>query len=154
MGNNFRVYRANKTNNGMACEFQLVTKEKEKFDNVMIFLSLAKQTESKTENAAFLWDSSLRVKLGSNDIGELLGFLTGSQNALGGSGGRGLFHLSDQGNKIITMNRNDNGIVTLKVSFQSADKKVSDSRMIPLSNADCEILIVLLRQSILKIYGW
>ncbi len=154
MSKSLRIYRPNKNNNGFCAEFQLAYKENEKFDKYMAFLTMAKQVPSDNENAAFDWNKEgvLTVKLGENDLGEMLAFFNRDQDALGYNK-KGLYHESEKGNKVISLNGHDNGVY-LKISYQSKDKTVSDSRSISLSYSDCNIIKVLLENAISKIYGW
>jgi hypothetical protein len=151
----FRIYRANKTNNGVASEFQLSYKEKEPYNKWMTFLKICSQTGvDANENASFDWDGGLTVKLGENDLGELLAVLEGRKDSLGFKGS--LFHETPGGgNKSIKLNRLDNGSgYGLSVSGQDATKKVFGPYNQVLGHNDAAILSKLLGQAIIKIYDW
>lgn len=150
MAKDFRVYRANKTNSGVASSWQLSYKDKEKFDKYMMFLQMAKQSPDvdKNNNAQFLWKEGVTVKLGENDIGQILAVLERRQELAK------LFHESpDGGNKVINLTAVENGY-TLYVSAKAKDAKDSIRFNQTLSFGEASILCTLIKTAIQKIYGW
>src|SRR5687768_2180190 len=115
MPNEFRTYRASKDGkSGVASKWQLTYKQDRdgKYGQWMIFLNLAQQKGfDKNDNAAFGWkpeDGGITVKLGENDIGELISVLEGRKLGLGTEGT--LYHESPGGgSKIIYMTSNEKG---------------------------------------------
>src|SRR5687768_5293221 len=110
--NPFRIYRANKTGNGFATQWQLSYKPKDKYDEFMFFLVGASQNgEDANGNAKFGWkpeEGAITCKLGVNDLGEIIAVLTGLQQAAGYKGS--LYHQTPGGgNKVIKFAALENG---------------------------------------------
>lgn len=152
----FAIYRANNNGTGTAAQFQLSIKDQEK-NPVMVFLVLAKQGENNQNgDAIFSWksDTTLTVKLGEPDIGEFLAVLSGRKDSAGFNG-KGLFHQSAAGNKVVTFNYNsEKGSYYLGVSAQDNEKNSLGKLAVVLGHSDAEILSILLKKSILNIFGW
>lgn len=149
----FRIYRANKTNNGVASAWQLSYKPDNKYDKWIPFLSVARQTGTDANgNAQFDWDGAIRLKLGEVDIGEILAVLTGCQQKAGYSGS--IFHqTADGGNKVLNFESVEKGF-SLRVSAQKADKTRVGPHMQTLSFGEGMILKTLLERAVTTIYGW
>jgi hypothetical protein len=118
-----------------------------------MFLVMAKQTGvDENDNASFDWKGGVTVKLGENDIGEILAVAEGRKEAAGYKGS--LFHQTqDGGNKVIKFVRTDNGY-SLSVSAQNKEKVSSGNLFQTLSDGEVSILTVLLKKAIETIYGW
>lgn len=143
--NNLRFYRATNNNSGFASEWSLGEKKDSKYDRWMVFLSIAKQIPSDTEDAKFEWkDNLLKVKLGQNDIGEILATLLNFQPNI--NNGKGLFHQTERGMKVINLSQNEKGGFYLKIFFQSTDKKETDTRQLSISNGETQVLRVFLEE--------
>jgi hypothetical protein len=95
----YTIYRAKKDNTGLAASFQ-ASKD-------LCYLKLAKQQQSKDDNDSFAWQRKgdnpdpskhLNVKLGLQDLGNMLGVLNNSQAETK------LYHeyLPKEGEKIVT----------------------------------------------------
>ena len=143
----YRIYRANNKGTGCASEWNIATVGDSKYPETVVFLSIAKQGESKGEDASFLWKESIKVKLGQNDIGELLATLRGRQPNI--AAGKGLYHQSPKGIKIVNFNINEQGPgYYLRVSAQDENKKPLGNLAHGISNAEAEALESLLSQAI------
>lgn len=156
MAKSFRIYRPNKNGNGFASEWQLSFKENNKYDKYQLFLTVAKQTGTDdNNNASFDWkESSITVKLGDNDVGDLLAVLSGYQDSVGYKGS--IYHETPGGgNKSLTFNHNkEKGGFYLKVTSQDKDKNVLGPYAHSLSDGEGLILKTLLEKAITQIYGW
>ncbi len=153
MGIEFRVYRPNSKNNGVATAFQLRTSD-EKYDNVLLFMVVAPQTGVDDKgNAKFDWKGGITVKLGENDIGQLLAVINGKIPAI--NNGKGLYHKTPNGgNKVVVFNRNDNGGYYLKVSGQDKENKLMGNFAHVVNDGEGEILRILLERTIQLMYNW
>jgi hypothetical protein len=150
----FRIYRPNKNKNGSASAWQLSYKPQSKYNNWMVFLVVAPQVGvDDNNNAKFDWkESAITIKIGENDIAEIMAVLEGRQDQCGYKGS--LFHQSPDGsNKSLQLSRGDNGYF-LKVSSQDKDKRVTGPYSHSLSNGEASMLLILLKKSIEKIYNW
>lgn len=152
----FRIYRPNKNGNGFASAWQLSYKEQNKYDKYQMFLVVAPQVGlDDNENAKFDWkDKSITVKLGENDIGEILAVLDRRKESVGFKGT--LFHQSPNGgNKVIELKNAEKGDgYYFKVSQQTVDKEKIGPYSHIISGADAAILSQLLKYAIGLIYGW
>lgn len=153
MPREFRIYRPNKTNNGVASKWQLSFKKENKYEPWMLFLSITNQTGVDANgNATFNWDGAITVKLGENDVGEIIATLDGFQPQVGQKGS--LFHQTPNGgNKIVSLQANDNGLF-LRVSAQTADKKAVGPFAHNISRGEAAILSTLLKAAVAKMYDW
>lgn len=149
----YRIYRANKNNNGFSSEWQLSYKKDNKFDKYLMFLTVAPQTGTDEKgNAQFDWkEKAIVMKLGNNDIAELIAVLSCMQPQLGT---KGLFHQTPGGgNKTLAITKTDNGF-SLRISAQDKDKKVTGPYSHGISHGEASILLVLLRRAVEQIFGW
>lgn len=145
----FRVYRANKNNNGAASKLQFRYNNEGK---PLLFISSARQTGTdENDNATFAWkEESVNVKLGELDIGEFLAVLNGKKDNVGGE--KGLYHQNEKGNSAISFVRNDKGY-SLRVSAKkNGGQLVAVSHAMSL--AEGEIMRVLLECVVRRIYQW
>lgn len=136
-----RVYKPNKSKGGAGAKFQITTKEKEgkdkkKYKEVMMFLTLAKQgPDNQRGDNSFFWDDkeqSLTVKLSELDAAKMLTVLFGMEKSLGG--GKGLFHspekasesTTNQGkSQVIHLTKNeDKSGYYLSVSMKQGEKEL------------------------------
>lgn len=150
-----RFYRPKKDGAGCAAAIQLSYKQDNKYEPWMMFLTVAPQTGTdENDNASFDWkEKSIKVKLGDNDIGEMLAVLQGRQNQVGFKGS--LFHETPGGgNKILQLSVADNGGYYLQVSGQDKDKKPMGRFSLVLSNGDASILQTLLERAVILMYNW
>ena len=149
----FRVYRANKSNNGVASAWQLSYKPDNKYDKWIVFLSVSRQTGTdENGNAQFDWDNAIRMKLGEVDIGEILAVLTGCQPKAGYNGS--LYHQApDGGNKVLNFDSVENGF-SLRVSAQKPDKTRVGPHMQTFSFGEGMTLKTLLERALITIYDW
>ena len=108
----YKIYKPNKAGTGCASQFQIVTyKNVRDKERVVLFVDIAPQIESKTENAAFGWQEKNRcvtVQLDDNDISDLLLVLVGAKDSAGT--GKGLYHKNPKGNTVIKLDHGDKGL--------------------------------------------
>jgi len=137
--NNFSLYKPRKKGGGSASQWNL------NIDKKSVFLELAEQVGSEQK---FNWENKICMKLGVNDMGELIATLENRQKAI--NGGKGLFHENEQGNSSLNLTRSDNGwFLNVGVKKEKLTK-ISHS----LSFGEGAILLTLLRVAIQRIYGW
>lgn len=153
----FRIYKPNKSGDGVASAWELSYKEKNKYNPWTMFLGVARQTGvDEKGNAQFEWngETKINIKLGENDIGEILAVLERRKSAVGT--GKGLFHQTPGGgNKMISFNKFENGDgYYLKVSAQTDTKNTIGPFGQKITDGEAAILATLLRCAIGKIYGW
>ncbi|MFA5759400.1 MAG: hypothetical protein WC942_08625 [Clostridia bacterium] len=141
----WRVYRPNKTQNGVAFSLQFTVKQ----NGPMLFLVGAGQTGvDANNNASFDWQKGITVKIDEVDAAEMLAVLTGRQDSIRGD--KGLFHQTKDANKIVKLAyRNDTNAFDLGMSDNSGGKYFCR-----LSVAEAEVLTVLLREFIRLLYNW
>lgn len=153
----FRIYRPNKTQDGVAAAIQLSYKTKLQYDKWQLFLVIAPQTGlDEKNNAQFAWNDpakAITVRLGDNDVAEMLAVLVGRKKV---AGGKNLFHQTPGGgNKAIVFSRKDNGDgYYIRVSAQDADRKNIGPLSIVFSEGEGVVLSILLRSAVNKMYGW
>lgn len=154
----YRIYRPNKAGNGSAIAFQLSYKEREykgkKYPNWMVFMVACSQTGiDGNGNASFDWKNAINVKMGENDLGEVMSVLERRKSSVGSKGS--LFHETPGGgNKIIGFEVNkERGGYNLSVSSKNKNGDLQKNR-ITLSDSEASILLVLLKKSIEKMYQW
>lgn len=77
MPKEFRVYRANKSNTGTASAWQLSYKKDKEYDKYEMFLIMVNQSGTEENgDAKFDWkNDAITVKLGVNDLGEIMAVL-------------------------------------------------------------------------------
>lgn len=149
---NFRVYRATKSGTGTASSWELSYKKDKEYDKYEMFLVMANQTGTDANgNASFGWDEGITVKLGSNDIGELISLLERRTTSLGYQG-KGLYHQTAKGNKVLNLSLIDSGY-GLKISAQDNDKNRTEIKQV-ISFGEASLLLVLLKRATEKIFGW
>ena len=148
-----RFYKPNRDGNGTASEWQLSYKEQERYDKWMFFLSFSKQIgKNEDGNATFDWDKAIRIKLGENDISEILTVLHGQKDSVGTKGS--LYHQTPGGgNKIIEFSGNQEGYY-LAVSAQDKDKNNSGKIYQKLTLAEGVLLSVLLKCGLETMFAW
>jgi hypothetical protein len=148
-----RIYKPTKDGKGIASAWQLAFKPDRKYDPFLFFLTMAVQTQSDNENARFDWDNAIVVKLGENDLGEMISVLERRKTNLGTDKGI-LYHQSpDGGNKIIRLDSDDRGYL-LSVSVQDAAKNKKGPFKHTLTHGEASTLLILLKRAIEVIYGW
>lgn len=140
---------------GAASLFEIAVKKNPKgFDDVMVFLQMAKEIPSNSENAAFGWkeeDKSVTVKLGDNDVAEFLAVIRGFKSEVGT--GKGLYHQNSRGNVGVTFSFNqEKGNFFLAVSAKRGDVLTKISHT--MTAGEALILGVLLEDFIRREYDW
>ncbi len=149
-----RLYKPNKSNNGAASKWELSFKPEQKYNQYMFFLELAKQKGETDENgnSQFDWDGAISIKLGENDLGEIISVLERRKESVGAKGS--LFHQTPGGgNKVLNLEATDNGF-SLAASAQDAEKKSSGKIYHSISHGEAAFLLVLLKKAVETIYGW
>jgi hypothetical protein len=160
MRREFRIYRPNNAGNGFASKFQMVVKEKEKFDEPMVFWEMAEQTgKDENGNASFDWSSpkkqsnrSVTIKLGITDVGEILCVLCGVKEFVGQKKEQGLFHKNQLGNTVLKMTRMDKGLFYAALSSKKSGEVIQVKHSISL--AEGIVLEQLLKEFVSIYYNW
>ena len=148
----YRIYRARKTNDGVASQFDFNP------DSKFLFLEMAKQTDQHDDkgNALFDWKNKISFKLGVNDIGEILCVLSGKKTGLGtlkDGKYQGLYHKNESGDAILYFDKSEhNKAYYMKLSVRRSGEKKQLSQLI--SDAEGIILSILLRCIIEAKYDW
>lgn len=157
---NYRIYKPNKTNNGAASQFQLSYKKDKKFDNVMLFLEVTKQTGvDDNGNAKFGWDDpskKITMKLEETDIGEILAVLNWQKPMAGTD--KGIFHKSAKGNTVLSFSRVEKDGKCLGLGIRVSRKLDGETEATiiqhMISIGEGEVLKVLLQNALSAIYNW
>ena len=147
----FRIYRPNSTGTGSAFSLQLSYKKEEKYNKYLVFLIGAKQIPSDNDNAKFDWEKALTVKMDLVDLGEFLAVLERRKDHLGFKGS--LYHESKAGNKIIKLDKTDNGY-NLSISAQDLEKKSLGQVYAALGHGDASILCTLCKRACERLLDW
>jgi hypothetical protein len=159
----FRIYRANKQNTGTATAWELSYKPQKKYDQYEMFLSAAKQTGTdENGNASFDWSEGkkITVKLGVNDVSEILAVINGVKDSAGYKGS--LYHQTPGGgNKSITFEINapkegdyyPSMGYRLRIAAQDKDKNLTEVKQL-ISPAEAEVLKALLPRGIAALHNW
>ncbi|KKM05111.1 hypothetical protein LCGC14_1757380 [marine sediment metagenome] len=147
----FAVYRARKSNDGVAAQFDFNPQSK------LLFLEMAAQTNKQDTkgNALFDWKSKIAFKLGTVDIGEILCVLIGKQAGVGRfDDGRhkGLYHENEKGNAVLYFEKGKHGGYYIKLSIRRGEDKIQLSQT--LTNGEGIILPTLLRCVVEAKYDW
>lgn len=82
----YRIYKPKQDNTGAAVAFQLSYKKDNEYDKYQVFLVGANQlkTNDANGNSQFGWkEGAITVKLGENDLGEILAVLEGRKESVG-----------------------------------------------------------------------
>lgn len=148
----YRIYRANKDKKGSASAWQLSFKNQDKFNPYVCFLNVAKQLpeDDANGNAKFDWDNSITVKLGDNDIGEIISVFERRKTSVGMKGA--LYHQSPNGgNKIVNLEASEHGY-SMSVSSQDKDKNTNRVNQ-TIGHGEAAFLLVLLKRYVEIIYG-
>lgn len=145
-----RFYRPNKENKGVALAFQLSYKPENRYENYILFIKMAKQIPSDSENAKFDWEKCINFKCGELDIGEILAVIKGRKQSVGTK--NALYHKTANGNKILSLQENENGY-DFGISAQDNEKN-STRLYCKLSHGDVSLLTVLLERTIEIIFNW
>lgn len=139
MTENFKLYKPRKKGGGSASQWNL------NIDKKALFLELSQQVGSEQR---FDWENKICMKLGVNDIGELIAVLENRQKSI--NGGKGLFHENEQGNSSLNLTRSENGwLLNVGVKKESL-VKISHS----VTFGEGALLLTLLRIAVQRIYEW
>lgn len=148
----FMLYKAQNNGNGSASQWNLGS-EKD-----CVFLEMSNQTGKDDKgNARFDWDNKIRFKLGDADIGEIISVLVGVKDGVGPFDKdkekyKGLFHSNPNGNSILYLGKDRNGILRICLSVKKDGNQIRVQHAITIGEA-C-ILNTLLRRAIEVMYGW
>lgn len=163
----WRVYKPKKENNGAASrvEVKVVTEEREKDGkrftdrDVQLFWVASPQVGvDSAGNASFSWKEendtkSVTLKLGENDIGEILAVLNRKKKQAGSE--KGIFHKNQNGNTIFTFEYSEyNGNVSYKIRLAKQVKGVVTAVTHSITIGEGEILKVLLESAVRLMYQW
>lgn len=141
----YRIYRMNKSNSGCAIALQLSYKKDNEYDKYQMFLIGANQLKENNSNgdATFDWKNPITVKLGENDLGEILAVLEGRKDAVGYK--NGLYHETPGGgSKIINFQAVENGY-SLNISAQDKEKNLKKV-FLTLTHGEASIMAVLIKR--------
>lgn len=143
-GKQYRLYKANKSNNGSAMQLDL-NAERE-----AVFLECAGQVAEQR----FDWQNKITLKLSVTDIGKILAVFSGraAEAKLFHDPGKGDYGEQAVRNRVVELRRMERGF-GLKVSEQAKDGKLM-AISVPISDDEAEVIATLLRQAVVRIYGW
>lgn len=147
----FSIYRARRSNDGVASQFDFNPKTK------LLFLEMATQTGKQDEkgNALFDWKNKIAFKLGTVDIGEILCVLIGKQVGVGrldGDRHKGLYHENEKGNAVLSFEKSKHSGYYMKLSIKRGEEKIQLSQT--LTNGEGIVLSTLFRCVIEAKYEW
>lgn len=160
------LFRANKSLNGHASRFEL---SKNRDGKVNLFLEVAKQVGEldANGNANYAWSNSknadkgtsVTIKLGNADIGELLSVLRGFKRAAGPEGGKfsGLFHKNSTGSSTLTFAVMESDGKPTGYSLGATSKKEAGDLVKcnhTVSFGEAETLRVFLERSLIEMNRW
>ncbi len=140
----FKLYKPRKKGGGSASKWELKAEKK------AVFLELAQQIGEMGSDKVFDWEHKLCMKLGMNDLGELIATLENRQTSI--NGGKGLFHQAEGSNSSLNMSKNDKGSGWFLSVGVKKDTLVKISHSITLSEG--ALLLTLLRVAVQRIYRW
>ncbi len=156
-GDEWRCYKPQNNGSGAASKIQVAIRD----GNVIPFLVMSPQKgKSEDGNAKFSWSEkendkeSITLKLGENDIGELLAVLYGFKNKAGGD--RGLFHKNERGSATISFEASEyNGEV--RYSLKTTKKNDETGQVLNVRHSvtlgeGC-ILKIVLEKIVSMMYG-
>lgn len=142
MTENFKLYKPRKSGDGAASQWNVNPSKK------AVFLELAQQIGPMGSEKMFDWENKICVKLGTNDIGELIATLENRQTTI--NGGKGLFHQTETSNASVNLTRGDNGWF-LNVGVKKEELvKISHT----ITFGEGALLLTLLRIAVQRIYEW
>jgi len=162
----YAIFRTNRENKGTATQWELSYKQTqnkkgENVDNWFMFLEGATQKGvDENGNARYDWEKKITVKLGENDIGEILSVLNGIKDSAGYKGS--MYHQTPGGgNKSITFainqqegkDYNPTQGYKLRIAAQDASKNLTQVQQL-ISPAEAEILKALLQRALVRMFGW
>ncbi len=156
----FILYKPRQNGEGGAIQLQLSYKKDNEREPWMVFLEAAKQSGKNDKgNDTFDWDNKIVVKLGENDLGEMISVLEGRKDAVGGERGTLFHNTPGGGNKVIGFQAaiDNDGNRTgyyLNISAQSADKKTSSKVGIVIHHHEASLFLVLLKRAVERSYCW
>jgi len=164
----YRVYKPNKAGNGAATKFQCVCKPRKgkTFAEPMIFMETANQIGTDANgNAQFDWKQpgkmetqSVLMKLGMNDVGEILAVLMNQKPMVGTvtsnfNDSRGLYHQNANGNTVLKFGRVGDQFY-LAMSNKNISTNTLSRAKHTLTIAESVVLAQLLRDFITLYYEW
>ena len=154
----YKPYTDKSTNTvkGSASSFEIAVKNKNGYEDVMVFLTMAKEIPSNNDNSAFAWEDPLQsaqMKLGDADIFDLLAVIRGVKNQVGGDNGKGLFHKNKVGNSALKFSYNDEKkSFALEISSKRGDDLVRVYHAVTMGEALA--LGILLEEYVRRRYDW
>jgi len=152
----YRIYKTNRSGTGSAMGISLANlrKPEETWDSWTIFLRLARQSgENENGDSKFDWVGGIKIKMEALDAAEFLLVLQGTKE-MAGQAGKGLYHESANGIRIIKFGVGEQGNITLSISGFAKDRTPIPNIFIGISDAEATILANLLRYSIPYLSGW
>lgn len=159
----FAIYKPTNNFKGSAAQLEISDKE----SGPQLFMVFAKQVDGKDNNGNFKFDwnkdSTITVKLGETDVGELLAVLSGLKESLGQ--GKGLYHQIPNSTenksldlKLATAKNNDGTVIKqgyyLSVSSQKEKGGAVNRISMRLTLGEGCIMLNLLNTYITKVYKW
>jgi hypothetical protein len=148
----FNLYKPKKNGDGAASQWDLGSNRQN------IFLVIAEQKRD-SEKPSFDWDNKITMKLGPNDIGEILAVLANLQESVGPKDsdgkGKGLYHQTDKGNTILQLAKMKDGKgYAIRISQKLKNKKEARILQHFITVAEGCVLETLLRRGVEVIYRW
>jgi hypothetical protein len=156
----FQLYKARRTGDGAASEWDLGSKKDENGDIIhpCVFLGMANQSgKDDNENASFDWKNKIVFKLGVADIGEILAVLVGLQDGVGPRNSetgkhKGLFHSNPTGNAMLFFGKGEQGGFRIHLRVKKGEEKIAVEHRI--TEGEACVLSTLLRRAIEVMYRW
>lgn len=152
--NSHTIYKPRMNGEGAASSWEL-DKAKQ-----CVWLGMARQTGkvAQGENARFDWGNKSQIKLGLNDIGELIAVLEKRQKGVGpldqqSSKRKGLFHKNQSGSTTLSFEVSQHGGWILRMGVKKGKEPVK-SYSHALTNGEGCVLLVLLCRAIEQIIEW
>ena len=145
-----RFYRPNKDKKGTASSVELRKKEDEWF---LFWVGTHQTGEDANGNASFDWknkENSVTIKLGENDVGELLAALNGAKGHVGQKAEQGLYHKNLKGSSSLQFAKVENGY-KVRLASKVGEKLTQVTQVLSLS--DAEQLKVLFTLYLYKVFG-
>jgi hypothetical protein len=137
----FAIYKANNAKTGSAAQFSLSSNKD------CVFLEFGRQINERDSPAPYDWENKITVKLGFSDLGKILLLLNGR-----GPEKLDLFHKNQKGNKVLSLQAQDNGYY-MKVSAKEGDSGPA-SIATPISFDESVLLKLTLERAFHIILGW
>lgn len=161
MAKALRIYKpwldkSTNTVKGAASSFEIAVKNKNGFEDVMVFLTMAKEIPSNNDDSAFGWKDenlSVQMKLGDPDCMAILAVIRGFKSVAGPDNGKGLFHQNQKGNSSLKFTYNEEKrSFALEISAKRGDVLTRVYHAVTMEEA--LMLGILLEEYVKRKYDW